>query len=189
MRLPWAALIPAAFLVVVVAAVAVAYAAGTISANAATVTISVIATAIAGLSLLLSGKANYTSEAALDETRRRNLLDRRPSLVIVTSRDKERRVPNYYLVEVQNSGPGVAHKVRVSLDWESLGRPVEDSIDSLPEQGTLKLPRETPCTQRDTGRICGTMTCKDGAGASYWWRRVAPHADWQSGTGPLPDDS
>ena len=136
-------------------------------------------------------------KAALDETRRRNLLDRRPSLVVVTRPDEGGRGRNYFRVYVRNSGPGVAHKVRVSLNWESLSpdlcqwgdKPVEASINSLPEQGTLELPREAPCTVTDKDRICGTMACEDGAGTGYWWRRVGPDADWQSGTGSLPNDS
>ncbi len=166
------------------------------SAVIATVIVSGIATLIAGVSLVLSYKANRTSNAALDETRRRNVLDRRPSLVVVTSPD-EGRGRNYSRVHVQNSGPGVAHKVRVSLTWESLApdlcqwgdKPVEASVNSLPEQRTLELPREAPCPATDKDRIWGTMTCEDGAGTRYWWRRVGPDADWQSETGFLPDDS
>jgi hypothetical protein len=159
-------------------AVWVAYALGRISADTALVSISVIAAVITSLAIAQSSKASR--------------LDRQPSLAVGTRRDKERHVPNYYLVHVRNSGPGVARKVAVALNYE---RPtqgeklVEDSVDSLPVDGTLDLPREAPCTARGRSRICGTMTCKDANDLSYWWYRAGAEDEWQSGTGSLPKEA
>jgi hypothetical protein len=165
------------------------------SNNIAAVIVSGIATIIAGISLGLSCKANRISNAALDETRRRNLLDRRPSLVVVTRPDEGRRGQNYCRVNVRNSGPGVAEKVEFGLNWPSLEttnwgeRPVEDSVGSLAVGECQELPRNAPCTVTAKDGIWGTMTCEDGAGTRYWWHRAGPDAEWESGTGSPPEGS
>jgi hypothetical protein len=158
--------------VCLVAAAAAAYAAGSITATA-----------------LIAAAALGVSAIAADETRRRNLMARRPSLAPETTRDTERRVANYYLVHVRNSGPGVARKVTAALNYEHPTQgdiAVERSVDSLPVEGTLDFPREFPCTLRGRDRIYGNMTCKDADGLSYWWYRAGPEDDWQPGTESLP---
>lgn len=156
--------------------------------------IAVVSLLVAFGSLVVAIGAYRTSRAALAESRRKHSLDIRPALAVVTERHQGRG-GNYYHVHVQNSGPGVAHKVSAALNWESLvnskwgDRPVMATAESLPPQGRLALPDEAPCTVADKDRICGIMTCEDAAGIRYWWRRVGPAAEWQSGTGSLPHHS
>ncbi len=156
--------------------------------------------AISGFAVLLSiGSivvaigANRIAREALTESRRQHSLDIQPSLTVVTEPD-DKRGRNYCRVRVQNSGPGVAHKVAVVLRWAALGssawgdRPVVGEAVSLAAQGRLVLPDEAPCTVTDRDRIWGKMTCEAGDGIAYWWQRVGPDSDWKSGIGSLPND-
>jgi len=149
-----------------------------------------INTAITGVSVLVALVSLYLyhrgQQATLSE-------HRRPFLSVVTEPHPSLG-KNHRLVGVHNAGPGVALKVDVSLEWATLSGtsrgkgPVLQRREALQPGGREGL-REVGCTTADVGRAWGTITSEDSAGVRYWWQRIGPDDDWQSGTGSPPGNT